>query len=386
MSELLRQARHARGWSSTRLRLELRQAARRRNLHVASDSSLRVMLSRWENGRSDPDAMYRMLLQEIFDLPADALGLDIGDGDATSLDLQPLVAHASRRLDTPPAVLAYFSDQLREHARLDNIAGPSYLIAAATSQLGQLEELAERGAPEVARLAARYAEFVGWLLQDSGDPRRALDATTRAVEYAQLAGDSELATYSIMRRSNILSGLGKHQLAAAAARIALADASTGFPSLIPVCLRQHALAGSGLRDETSCRDSIERALSVANDARSDELSPYCTASYLEMEAALCLLTLRRPIEAERACARALADWPQALIRDRNLCQARHAVALLEVREIDHACHTAMEAVEGVRSAPSGRTIHLLRTVVTRLQPYSRNTDVKALTSALAEVA
>lgn len=69
MSELLRQAREARSWSSAQLRLQLRQTARRRSVSIASDGSLRIMLSRWENGHSRPDAMYRMLLEEVFDLP-----------------------------------------------------------------------------------------------------------------------------------------------------------------------------------------------------------------------------------------------------------------------------------------------------------------------------
>jgi len=388
MSELLRQARHARGWSSTRLRLELRQAAGRRGLHTASDSSLRILISRWENDRSRPDAMYRMLLQEVFDLPADALGLETADDESGPPDLSPLVAHASRRVETPPAVVTYFANQLREHTWLDNIAGPTYPLATAAGQLAQLEQLAERGSAEIALLVARYAEFVGWLLQDSGDPKRALEVTTRSVDYAQLAGDAELATYCAMRRSNILSGLGQHHVAAAGARIALSTATERFPALVPVCLRQHALAASGLHDESTTRTAIDEALALSSPCCDDktDLSPYCTTSYLRMEEATCLLALNRPAEAERACADALVAWPKALVRDRTLCQARHAVALLEIREIDQACHTALEAVHGVRSAPSGRTIQLLRTTVTRLRPYSRNAHVKALTSALAEVA
>lgn len=386
MSELLRQARDARGWSSARLRLQLRQAARSRELSIASDGSLRVMLSRWENGRACPDAMYRMLLEEVFDLPAAALGVESAEDDAAPADLLPLVSQAARRVEAPPAVLNYFGAQLREHTQLDNIAGPNYLIATATGQLAHLEQMSERGAPDAARLAARFAEFVGWLLQDSGDPKRALEITGRSIDYATLAGDVELATYSAMRRSNILSGLGQHQLAAATARSALATATAQFPSLVPVCLRQQALAAAGLQDEASSRATIDRALSLCAPGTSTELSPYCTTSYLQMEAAHCLLTLRRPADAERACSTALAQWPEALGRDRTLCQARHAVALLGVREIDHACHTALAAVEGVRAAPSGRTIQLLRSVVTQLRPYSRNSDVKTLTAALAEVA
>lgn len=75
-----------------------------------------------------------------------------------------------------------------------------------------------------------------------------------------------------------------------------------------------------------------------------------------------------------------------MVRDRTLCLARRAVAVLELREIDQACSTALEALEGVRLAPSGRAIHLLRAVMIRLKPYGRNAQVKELTTALSEVA
>lgn len=45
MPNQLRQVREARGWSSTRLRLALAQAAAQLDLVTASDASLRVMIS-----------------------------------------------------------------------------------------------------------------------------------------------------------------------------------------------------------------------------------------------------------------------------------------------------------------------------------------------------
>ena len=46
----------------------------------------------------------------------------------------------------------------------------------------------------------------------------------------------------------------------------------------------------------------------------------------------------------------------------------------------------MLALDGVRSAPSGRALHMLRFIATRLRPVGRNTSVRELTEALAEVA
>ena len=71
--------RKARGWTSAQLNHELREAAHRPNLKVASPASLRVQISGWENGRHQPDPPYQLLLQEVFNLPAEALGFNDTD-------------------------------------------------------------------------------------------------------------------------------------------------------------------------------------------------------------------------------------------------------------------------------------------------------------------
>jgi transcriptional regulator with XRE-family HTH domain len=387
MSRLLREARHARGWSSSDLRRELTRAAGRLELHVASDASLRVLISRWENDRAEPDPANRLLLQEVFGLDAAALGLAL-EADISRSDITALVAHSARRASPSGAVLEYFDRQLTEHARFDNLVGPNLVLMTAQSQLAQVEQLAASGAPELAQLASRYAEFTGWLQQDVGNDAEALRLTNRAVDLAEMAGDGELATYNRMRKANVLSSAADLHLAAVTGQKALDESVDRFPHLVPVCLRQSALTFARMRDERSARDSIERAMGLTSAAvdLSDVLSPYCTTSYVQMEAALCLLVLRQPAAAEQACTQALASWPAELVRDRTLCLARRGVALVELREIDEACRTSMLALDGVRSAPSGRALHMLRVIVTRLRPLGRSTSVRELTEALAEVA
>lgn len=387
MSRLLREARHSRGWSSADLRSELTRAARRLRMDVAADASLRVLISRWENGRAQPDPVNRMLLQEVFGLDATALGL-AQDDDRPRTDVTALVAHTSHRAGPSAAVLEYFDRQLGEHMRIDNLAGPNFVLATAQAQLGQVEQLAASGATDLARLASRFAEFTGWLQQDVGNDAEALRLTCRAVDFAEMAGDAELTTYNRMRKANVLTTAADLALAASTAQRALTDASDRFPRLVPVCLRQTALTSARMRDERGARAALERAVDLTSAAvdASQAHSSYCTKSYVQMEAALCLLVLRQPAAAEEACREALATWPDGLVRDRTLCLARRGVALIDLREFDEACRTAMLAIDGVRSAPSGRALHMLRVITTRLRPLARNTSVRELTEALAEVA
>jgi hypothetical protein len=72
-----------------------------------------------------------------------------------------------------------------------------------------------------------------------------------------------------------------------------------------------ALSEAAQGNEVVARDAIERALillGVPPDGPND-LSPYCTSSYVEMEHALCLLVLDQPTAAAEACVRALQSWP-----------------------------------------------------------------------------
>ncbi len=377
----LRETREARGWSAARVCRAMGDAAGRLDVPVAAPASLRVMLSRWENGRATPDATNRALLEAVFGVPAESLGFE--PAPAPAGDVAPIRPTRS----TPAAVLDYFAAQLVDHARLDNIAGPSFVLTTASAQLRQLEALAENGAPEVAALAARFAEFTGWLHQDTGDVPEALRLTGRSVDLADVSGNDALMTYNLMRKSNVLTSAGERHTAASTARRALDAATDRHPELVPVCLRQHALAASRIGDETRARDAIERALTLAEPAVGTEgFSAYCTRAYVQMEAALCLLALRRPAEAEQVCTDALSAWPAELPRDRTLCLVRRGVALVELQEVDEACRTALQAVEGVRSAPSGRTVHMLRKIAIGLRPYRRNPHVRELTEALADVA
>src|SRR5689334_4750704 len=74
MQGRLQAARQARGWSQTRLIHELQRRAADARVPVMSPGSLRTAVSRWENGRVTPDAVYRKLLRETFGLSDAELG------------------------------------------------------------------------------------------------------------------------------------------------------------------------------------------------------------------------------------------------------------------------------------------------------------------------
>ena len=54
---------------------------------------------------------------------------------------------------------------------------------------------------ELLALGSRYAEYVGWLVQETGDEQAALWWTQRAVDLAAAGGDRALAGYALVRRA-----------------------------------------------------------------------------------------------------------------------------------------------------------------------------------------
>lgn len=384
------QARKRRGWSSAQLNEELHAAAKRLGLKAATPTSLRVEISYWENGHRPPDTTNQLLLQEAFGLSAEALGFEDTAGDALpgSALRSRFDAHKGRQIEISDAVLSYFAQQLRGHARADNVAGPGFVMATADLQLRQLEDLAHHGPREVGLLAARYAEFMGWLLQDSGEDTAALRYTDRAVELAEAAGDLPVTTYNLMRKSCVLTSVREWSRALLVAQKAVNLAERDAPDLLPVCLRQYALVQSYRRDEYAAKTALQRALELTEPeiGTVNELAPYCTTSYVQMEAALCLLALDNPAAAATACDSALERWPAGLVRDQSLCLARLAVARCQLRHVDEACDAAQRAIELVKAAPSARAIHMLRLTTHKLQPFKDTRGVSELTQALANVA
>lgn len=56
----------------------------------------------------------------------------------------------------------YCVNQLAEHARSDNLVGSTHVIETAATQLRQIEQLVDRGSPELTHLATCSANGTSW--------------------------------------------------------------------------------------------------------------------------------------------------------------------------------------------------------------------------------
>jgi hypothetical protein len=90
--------------------------------------------------------------------------------------------------------------------RLGQQVPPPVVLGHAAEQVRALRSLVVPDAPESARvllLAARSAEFTGWMAQEAGDVPLARRWTAEAVRLAALAGDESMAAHAQVRRAGL---------------------------------------------------------------------------------------------------------------------------------------------------------------------------------------
>jgi transcriptional regulator with XRE-family HTH domain len=142
----LRAALQAKGWSYSRLAVELRRQAERDGVALPKHESLVTLITRWANNRQQPDGFYRDLLGRTLGLPESELfgdasraadlaagaepwllarALDASTVGADSLDLlEAAVADFARRY--PSTAPAHLLGPVRQHYQdtVRLLAGP----------------------------------------------------------------------------------------------------------------------------------------------------------------------------------------------------------------------------------------------------------------------
>ena len=169
MISRLQAARTERGWSQARLVHELRRCAAPSGIGLPGDSSLKAQISRWENGRVEPDATYRRLLREIYGLDdaelgfgrsADAVETDQGYSELRAcLDAARTIGREGLHL------LQAQTDTLR---RLDRLQGSPMLLEQMRPHLQNLERSLRLSMPGAQRRSpAGAGRFIGRVLWDA---------------------------------------------------------------------------------------------------------------------------------------------------------------------------------------------------------------------------
>ncbi|MFE4592656.1 helix-turn-helix domain-containing protein [Streptomyces laurentii] len=275
--------------------------------------------------------------------------------------------------------------------RLGQTAPAAAVLPGLAAQTRSLPALALGAGAGTARglyvLASRYAEFTGWMAQESGDDTAALAWTDHAVGLAEAAGDRDLAAYALVRRALIAFYVGD---ARATVDLVQAAQKSRLPARIRGLAAQreaqgHALAG----DRDACLRALDRARALLDRASGPgpDGRPVIGTTHVgdpaAMTAGWCLLDLGLPAEAAAALDREVARIPAHAVRTRVRYGARQALSHAVAGEIDHACALARPLLSesgALVSATIRTDLHRLSRVLGR---HRGNAAVRALSPDLA---
>jgi hypothetical protein len=181
--------------------------------------------------------------------------------------------------------------------------------------------------------------------------------TSKSLEYAVELDERRVASYVLMRKSNIATDSGQAGHGLGLANAALRQPGQLTPRLRAVALRQRANAYALLGESAAAAGDIQAALTEAlagAEQEEDDLAPYCTPSYVEMEAGASWIRLGAASSAIPVFEESRSQWQvDEQTRDRALCLARLATAYADTGEPEPACVIAEDLIsiaDGLASA------------------------------------
>jgi hypothetical protein len=281
-----------------------------------------------------------------------------------------------------------FHTLFEQYRQLGQVTDPGFLVPTLVAQTHALQELSKASAKRTSKdllvLGSRYAEYIGWLVQETGNDLAALWWTRRAVDLANASGDSSFAAYGHIRHALVTLYRGDADTTIQLARAAqVAGASRRVRGLAALREAQgHALAC----DHDASMLALERASTLLSARGAEVEQPLVGTSNLtdpaEMVRGWCLLDLGRPRVAAEVLDQQLAAVPKSAIRTRLRYGARRALAYAAAGEVDHACELAAGLLEDAACIRSATIAKDLQALARTLGRYPNNKSVRDLAPRL----
>lgn len=358
-------------------------------------------LSKVENGKARVTKDLAYACDRALDADGQLYKVAYGDA-AVGVHDQPSAARANNEpvvpANAPVMIGAAALDELGEllwHYRaLTHKASPRLAVAAAHAHAIHLQQQHDRGDGAVTVLAARAAEYAGWVGQELGDARAARDWTAKAAELARVGGSEDFEAYSRLRMADLALESGEDESALAHVRAAevLASSKPWLQGLAALRrARVHALRGESRECEDALRDAAQFFPQQTQLSGFGEDSMLSNAALEAVHGGWGLYDLGRFEQAESALVTALAEIPEDNLRLCFRVRARLALARAKAGDVGYACEQAEALAEDVRlleSAPAVRDLRELRRAMGRWHsPWAqqaRGTLTEALRAHSAE--
>ncbi|MFE9609433.1 helix-turn-helix domain-containing protein [Streptomyces sp. NPDC006012] len=287
-----------------------------------------------------------------------------------------------RPADTADTLVDTSLTVFKQLRRLGQVSGPASVLPTLISQTHTVEQLAAHSGPRSRRtllvLASRYAEYAGWMAQESGDDEAAVWWTDRAVQLAAAGADAKLAVYAQVRRSLISLYRGD---VGEAVRLAAHALESDAPARVRGLAAQHLAQGNAVAgDYDACMRSLDRARDLLELSAEDPAQPVLGASHVpdvvSMFTGWCLHDLGRPQRAAALLDKETARIPEHAFRTRARYGVRRALAHAAAGDIDHACGITTDVLPCVPLVGSATIAADLRRLRHTLGRHARNNSVR----------
>ena len=293
---------------------------------------------------------------------------------------------APPRLSYDQSTVELFAAMLDSHRGLGHHTSPRDVLDGLRAHLRTVRAMAAAAAEPAMRtelwlLAARYADYAGWMAQEAGDETQAAALTDLAARCAGLAGDTDLACFATVRTAELALYRGDAartvrltapivndpRVAAGVRAIAAERQAQGF-----------ALAGY----EQQCRAALDRAAELHGQVGAGRrFGTRSLPDPVAIATGWALNDLRRPVEAAAQLDRGIAGIPASATRSRARFAVRRAVVHAENGDIEHACALVAAVLADVRLVDSAT----IRLDLTRLSRAMRPSGLVVARELRAEI-
>ncbi|UVS81219.1 helix-turn-helix transcriptional regulator [Actinokineospora sp. UTMC 2448] len=284
--------------------------------------------------------------------------------------------------------LALFEAQFEHLRMVGHRASPAFVLPDLVTNFTKLRALLRvEAAPELIRLAYRFAEYAGWMFQEAGKTDMAHGWTTKAVGMAARVGDAGLAGYALVRASEIAlyDGDGYTMVDLARRAAAAPDATAAVRSLAAQREAQgHALVG----DLTACLSALDAAERWEEEAAAESGPHFGTTSLpnpIAIARGWSMHSLARNDESAELLTAELARIPTGSVRSRVRFGVRLALTNAERGDIEGACTQVAAMLRDLKRTDSATVRVDLRSLVGVLAKHNTNPMVRDLRPELGEL-
>ncbi|MBS2534031.1 helix-turn-helix domain-containing protein [Catenulispora sp. NF23] len=292
-------------------------------------------------------------------------------------------------------LLTHYWEEFDRHRRLSQQLPPELVLRRLIVDFNTLMELVQTSRSTTSRLrllAARYAEFIGWMCQEAGRLDLALAWTRRTANLATRAEAADLAAYTLVREAELALYEGDPATAMELAAQVLEDPRAQARSRGLAAHRQaQAFAVRG--DHAACLNSLDHARDllhperIAQGAQSAGEPVVGSATVGGLDNAIagwCHYDLGRPRRASEFLADALERTPAEAHRSRALFGARLALAYEASGELEEMRAVTLQVLRDAGLVHSAGADAELRGLSRALMRHHNIKALRELRSSLDE--